>query len=174
MDSPQYIKGLLKPNGTKSKGRKVWSVDLETVWLPFFTATNTTGDTSVPAEALGAPLRLGLQVDGTVKFSSNGKPVIKVAKELSDGITLVRENFVAGLTAFTRSVVQSDKEGYVAQIEAGQTAGKPISERDRKALDRAIAARIAVEAAELAKVEAPEAPKAPEAPPDSKKVLVTA
>ena len=47
------------------------------------------GDTAIPSEALGAPLRLGYNKDGTVKFSNSGKPVIRVAKELigqrSDG-----------------------------------------------------------------------------------------
>ena len=41
MNTPNYIKSLLAPNTKKPQGRKVWSIDLETVWLPFFTATNT-------------------------------------------------------------------------------------------------------------------------------------
>src|SRR3990172_124444 len=35
METPSYIKSLLIPNGKKPAGRKVWSIDLETVWLPF-------------------------------------------------------------------------------------------------------------------------------------------
>ena len=34
-NTPNYIKTLVKPSG-KSTGRKVWSVDLETVWLTVF------------------------------------------------------------------------------------------------------------------------------------------
>ena len=34
------INGLLQRITRKPQGRKVWSIDLETVWLPFFTATN--------------------------------------------------------------------------------------------------------------------------------------
>ena len=86
METPDYIKALLRPNGRKPAGRRVWSIDLETVWLPFFTATNTMGDTAIPHEALGAPLRLAYNADGTVKFSQTGRPVIKVAKEIADMI----------------------------------------------------------------------------------------
>ena len=59
MESPNYIKSLLIPSIKKPQGRKVWSIDLEQVWLPFFTATNTQGDTAIPVDALGCPLRLG-------------------------------------------------------------------------------------------------------------------
>jgi len=31
VETPSYIKALLIPNGKKPAGRKVWSIDLETV-----------------------------------------------------------------------------------------------------------------------------------------------
>ena len=58
MEIPSYIAALLQPQPSKPTGRKVWSIDLETVWLPFLTATNVTKATTIPSEALGAPLRL--------------------------------------------------------------------------------------------------------------------
>ena len=67
METPNYIKALLIPNGHKPKGRKVWSIDLETVWLPFYTATNTMGETHIAPDALGAPLRLAYDADGSVQ-----------------------------------------------------------------------------------------------------------
>ena len=149
MESPQYIKTLLRPNGSKPRGRKVWSVDLESVWLPFFTASNVTGDTHIPNESLGAPLRLAYELDGSVKFSNSGRPVIRVARELQDNIKLVRENFVAGLTSFAQSVIDNQPEEYKAQVEDSQKAGKPIVERDRQNLDSALiemAAKVAQEA----------------------------
>ena len=149
MESPQYIKTLLKPNGSKPQGRKVWSVDLETVWLPFFTATNVTGDTHIPNEALGAPLRLAYELDGSVKFSNTGRPVIRVAKELQDNIKLVRENFIAGLTAFTQTVIDNRLDDYKAHVDESQQAGMPIVERDKQALDSALiemASKVAHEA----------------------------
>ena len=35
MEVPGYIAALLQPQPSKPTGRKVWSIDLETVWLPF-------------------------------------------------------------------------------------------------------------------------------------------
>jgi len=140
MSAPAYIKNLLRPNGQKPSGRKVWSIDLESVWLPFFTATNTEGITLIPSESLGAPLRLAYELDGSVKFNSKtGKPVIKVVKDVSDQIRLVRENFVAGLQQYVTSVQSKESEAYKEQVRLNIEAGTPIRERDREALDTAIA-----------------------------------
>lgn len=171
MDTPQYIKTLLKPNGSKPQGRKVWSVDLESVWLPFFTASNVTEDTHIPHEALGAPLRLAYQADGAVKFSNSGRPVIRVAKELQDNIKLVRENFVAGLQGFTQAVVTERLDEYRTQVKLSQEAGKPIVKRDKMELDKALiemASKVAQDA--QAQVEAVEQVK----PKTKVKELVTA
>ena len=99
MQTPNYVKTLLEPSTRKTASRKVWSIDLEGVWLPFFTATNVQGQTAISRDVLGAPLRLAKEKDGTVKFSTTGRPVIRVAKELSDQIRMVRENFTASLVS---------------------------------------------------------------------------
>jgi hypothetical protein len=130
IETPNYIQALLKPNAGKPQGRKVWSVDLETVWLPFFTATNAMGNTAIPSEALGAPLRLGYNKDGSVKFSNSGRPVIRVAKDLSDSVKLVRENFIAGLQGFTHEVYTNQAEAYKAEVMKSMEAGKPITAND--------------------------------------------
>jgi hypothetical protein len=136
--TPEYIASLLKPQ-VKSQGRKVWSVDLETVWLPFFTATNTAKATAIPHEALGAPLRLAYNPDKTVKFNErSGKPVIRVVKELADSVRLVRENFVANLQQYAGSVRKGNPEGYSNEVRLNAEAGKPIVSADREALDKAI------------------------------------
>ena len=111
-DTPSYVKSLLMPNGKKPQGRKAWSIDLEMVWLPFFTATNTTGDTHLPPDALGAPLRLAYNPDGSVKFSKTGRPITKVAKDLADNVRMVRDNFSAGLVSYAEQVRTKDKAGY--------------------------------------------------------------
>ncbi|GAH65009.1 unnamed protein product, partial [marine sediment metagenome] len=51
-DRSRYFKKLLLPNAQSTRERKVWSIGLETTWLPFFMATNTMGDTAIPSEAL--------------------------------------------------------------------------------------------------------------------------
>lgn len=160
MKSPTYIKALLKPNGSKPKGRKVWSIDLESVWIPTFTATNLMGDTAIGHDALGAPLRLAYETDGSVKFSKTGRPVIRLNKEIADSVRLVRENLMAGLMAFTHEVQTSDPEGYKAQIEANMEAGASIVAKDSQALTEAMFV-IAQANAEAEVPEVPEADKEP-------------
>ena len=126
MDVPNYIATLLQPPPVKSRGRRVWSIDLETVWVPFFTATNTAKATEIPHEALGAPLRLSYGKDGEVRFTKTGRPSLKVAVELASQIRIVRENFVANLQAFTGRVVARAKDAYKAEVEASHKAAEPI------------------------------------------------
>lgn len=157
MDTPSYIKTLLIPNGKKPTSRRVWGVDLELVWLPFFTATNTMGDTAIPADALGAPLRLGYNADGSVKFSKTGRPVTKVVKDIADSVRLVKDNFTAGLLAYAEGVITDNPDGFRTQLETARIAGEPIQTRDRANLDKAIAEQLAVAVAEAqstARVEA--------------------
>ena len=142
METPSYIKSLLIPNGKKPTGRRVWSIDLETVWLPFFTATNTMGDTHIAPDALGAPLRLNYNQDGSVKFSKSGRPVIAVSKEIAQNVRLVRENFVAGLQDYANAVVTENPDGYKAMVEMAGKAGEPILVTDRRNLDKAMLERM--------------------------------
>ena len=143
MDTPNYIKALLIPNGKKPAGRRVWGIDLETIWLPFFTATNTMGDTAIPSDALGAPLRLGYNTDGSVKFSKTGRPVTKVVKDIADSVRLVKDNFTAGLLAYASGVVTDNPAGYKAQIELAREAGEPIHTKDSDNLSKAMAEAMA-------------------------------
>ena len=105
METPNYIKSLLMPSIRKPQGRRVWSIDLEQVWLPFFLATNTMGDTAIPSEAIGCPLRLGYDKTGAVRFTQAGRPVVRVAKDIGDSVRLVRDNFTANLLNYAGSVI---------------------------------------------------------------------
>jgi len=133
-----YIKALLKPNGKKPTTRRVWSIDLEGVLLPLFTATNTMGDTMIPHEALGAPLRLAYNADGTVKFSKTGRPVVKVVRDIADHVRMMRENLVASLQAYTHEVYNENPDAFKAEASANQEAGKPIITKDNEALSKAL------------------------------------
>jgi len=139
-ETPSYIVALLKPNGSKPVGRRVWSIDLESVWLPAFTAMNVMGETRIPHEALGAPLRLAYNADGTVKFSKTGRPVVKVVKDIADSVKLIRENLVAGLIAHAHAVATAYPDEYKAEAMANHEAGWPIVEKDRNALTNAVIA----------------------------------
>ncbi len=157
-NTPKYIKSLLLPVSNKSTSRRIWAIDLEKVWLPFFTATNVTGDTAIPAEALGAPIRLGYGQDGSVKFSKNGRPVTKIAKAISDNVTMVRENFVAGLLAFTGDVQDKRTADYSAHIDMARKAGDPIIANDKANLQRAMLEQMEAEASKSATVEVDKTP----------------
>jgi hypothetical protein len=148
MDTPNYIRALLIPNGKKPAGRRVWGIDLATIWLLFFTATNVMGDTAIPADALGAPLRLGYNADGSVKFSKTGRPVMKVVKEIADSVRLVKDNFTAGLLAYASGVIADNPDGYKAQIEMASEAGEPIHAKDSDNLSKAMAEAVAQGVAE--------------------------
>ncbi len=141
-DSPNYIKNLLMPTPKTAQARRVWSIDLETVWLPFFTATNAMGDTAIPLDALGCPIRLGYEKDGSVKFTKTGRPVSKVAKPIADSVTLIRQNFVANLQDFANQVAEGKPEEYANQVELAQKAGQPIIAKDKAELDKAIRLQI--------------------------------
>ena len=139
METPTYIKALLMPNGRKPAGRKVWSIDLETIWLPFFTSTNTLGDTQISPDALGAPLRLAYDADGSVKFSKTGRPITRVAKDLADNVRMVRENFATALQSYANEVITENPDGYNEQVELARQAGEPIIAKDKANLDNALA-----------------------------------
>ena len=150
METPNYIKSLVTPTTKQPQGRKVWSIDLQQVWLPFFTATNTMGDTAIPSDAIGCPLRLGYDKAGQVRFSQAGRPVIRVAKEIADNVRLVRDNFTANLLNYTGSVMRDNAEGYKAQIETARKAGEPVYQHDKNQLSNALKTRAEAEAEAVA------------------------
>jgi hypothetical protein len=159
METPNYIKALVMPNGKKPAGRRIWSIDLETVWLPFFYATNIAGETAIPSDALGAPLRLAYNADGSVRFSKSGRPVTKVAKELSDNVKMVRANFTASLQSYANAVITENPEAYKAEVEKARQAGEPIITRDNEKLSEAIAKAREAELEAIAKAETEAKPK---------------
>ena len=132
--TPGYIKALLAPTGSSRVARRAWGIDVETVWVPFFTATNVMGETGIADDVLGAPIRLAKGSDGEVRFSQSGRPVMRVHKDLNDQILVVRENFVAGLQAYTGSVMEERSDppqAYAEQVSKQHDAAMPILEQDQ-------------------------------------------
>jgi len=169
--TPNYIRNLLMPQAQAPQARRVWSIDLETVWLPFFTATNTMGDTAIPSDALGCPIRLAYDKDGSVKFSKSGRPVSKVAKPIADSVTLVRQNFVANLQNYAQQVADGRQDDFAKQVALSVEAGKPINAHDRQELDKAVQLQIQ-EALRVAEQEAEQVEQTEETPePEKEKEL---
>jgi len=118
------------------------------------------GDTAIPHDALGAPLRLAYNADGSVKFSKTGRPITKVAKELSDNIRMVRDNFTAGLVSYANGVINRKADEYRDLVELAKRAGEPILAKDKTSLEQALARQM-----EEAVAEATTAPAEREAVP---------
>ncbi len=170
-----YIKSLFKPTTKTQSERKVWSIPLSTVLIPTLTATNAMGDTAIPHEALGCPLRLGYDKTGQVKFSQSGKPVIRVAKEISDAVRTMRENLVANLMDYTHNVITDHAEAYKAEVQLARIAGEPVYQLDKVNLDNAVKSRALAQAEAIAEaVRQAEAVKAEAEVPTTERELVHA
>lgn len=168
----QYITSLLKPVQKANAEKKAWSIGLNSVWIPFFTATNVEGNTEITPDVLGNPLRLQYDKAGAVRFSVNGKPVIRVATELSDSIGMVRQNFEANLINHANTVKMDNEKAYAEHVKLCVKMAQPIIEHDSTELTKAIAsmpvaetpkADVLAQAESIAKAKAPKA-KAPKAP----------
>ena len=130
-----FIEVLLTPRGESTTERKVWGIGLETVVVPFLTATNAENKTAIPFEALGAPLRLQYDDDGLPKFSEkSGKPIIRVAKEIQAQVKLMRENYIGYLQNYTATVAKNNAEAFSKERTASIQAGQPIRQADREAI----------------------------------------
>ncbi len=112
------------------------------------------GDTAIPSDALGCPMRLAYDKSGAVRFSQAGRPVIRVAKDISDNVRLVKDNFTANLINYAGQVMNQNTDAYKAQIELANKAGEPIAQHDRVELSKAIQAQIEADECAKAKAEA--------------------
>ena len=155
-----YVKQLLMPTSKRAGERRAWSIGVESVWVPFFLATNVAGETTLPSDVLGMPLRLAKSKDGAVRFSKEGRPVLKVASELNAQIGIVRDNFVAGLQDYTHAIQQERSDSFKAQVEDAQRAALPIVEATKRDIDAAILAMRQAHAAAAPAEHSPETPPA--------------
>lgn len=140
-NTPSYIDALLAPNTKSGGSRRAWGIDVETVWKPFFTATNVEGKTDLPDDVLGAPIRLATTKDGDVKFNQSGRPVTRVHPKLNEQINQARQNFVAGLQDYTGSVQAERPEAYATHVARQQAAAAPIEEQEQQMVADAIQAQ---------------------------------
>ena len=122
---------LLKPlPPQKQTDRRAWSIPLNLVWVPYFTAMKVAGKVEMADETLGAPLRLSTEKDGTPRFNTKGLPILKVAKQLADGVNMVRANIITKLTTDTATVQRADPAAYKAQLQRSHDAGEPVLQAD--------------------------------------------
>ncbi|MDO8635679.1 MAG: hypothetical protein Q7R34_05460 [Dehalococcoidia bacterium] len=155
MAKDNFVHTLMKPSPNKAKDRSVWGLPLNGLWIPFFTATNTVGESHINAGALGCPLRLAVGKDGVPKLKDDGMPRYTVDKEISTGVRVVKDNFAFGLMAFVASTQKAMPTEYKAQVEAAQKAGAKVLEQDQTVLDNYLAELEAVATEAAAKTQPP-------------------
>ena len=124
--SNPLISSLIKPCPKAEGDKRAWSIPVFGVWVPFYTAKNATGEAHISHEALGAPVRLAKDGDGSIKFTKSGRPALKLVKELADQVRIVKDNLVASLVTDTQNIRQAMPDAYKAQVEANQKAGEAI------------------------------------------------
>jgi hypothetical protein len=138
------VKSGTKPADRLQVGnRKNWSIPMDTVLLPYFKATNASGRTDIAHEAIGAPLRVATNTDGSVKFNKAGLPIVKVAKDINDAVKAIRDNLVAGMVEFKDSVVTNPEtaNAYKTECEVCAKVGAPIQRAEIHKLEIAVAKR---------------------------------
>ena len=73
---------------------------------------------------------------GRARFNTKGLPILKVAKELNDGVRMVRENVVSILINDTVGVQRANPDAYKAQVAKAHDAGEPLLQADADAVMR--------------------------------------
>ncbi len=100
------------------------------------------GDTAIPVDSLGCPIRLAYDKDGSVKFGKTGRPITRVAKPIADSVTLIRQNFVATLQQYAEEVATGKTEDYANQVKMAEVASQPIIAHDKAELEKAVKLQI--------------------------------
>ena len=124
------IHTLMKPSPDKVKDRAVWGLPLTGLWIPFFTATNVTGESNINAGALGCPMRLVVGKDGVPKLKDDGSARYQVDKDISKAVKSLKDNIAFGLQSYASSIQKAMPAEYKAQVEAAQKAGEEVREHD--------------------------------------------
>ncbi|GAJ01546.1 unnamed protein product, partial [marine sediment metagenome] len=91
---------------------------------------------------MGAPIRLSYDKDGSVRFGRTNRPVTKVAKPISDTVSLIRSNFVANLQQYAENVASTRKQDYASLVGSSAKAGQPFIAKDEEALAEAVKLQI--------------------------------
>jgi hypothetical protein len=145
------IKSMLTPTLKKGGDKRAWSIPVATTWVPFFTATNVKGLTTVEADVLGAPLRLARNTDGSIKFTKAGRPMTRVHPVIAEHVKVAREHYEAELLAYAGNVARELPGKYKAQVELAQRAAEPVTAQ----MDQDVLDFLAALAAEQAAAEVP-------------------
>ena len=120
---------MVTPQLKRDGDKRAWSISVENTWVPFFMASNVKGETQIPYDVLGAPIRLAKNEDGTIKFSKAGRPMTRVHPVLAEQVKVCQEKYVADLQGFAGNVARELPDEYRAAVEFAQRAAVPVLEQ---------------------------------------------
>lgn len=163
----QKFSAIIAPPVARSMSRKAWSIDLNTVWVPWFTAHKTIGSAGtedISNAALGAPIVLARDKSGTPRVTATGKLTYKVNPELNAAVRRQMANYVAALQEETKAIVEEAPKAYAAQVVRQQEAGDTIIKLDAATVEAFEAALAEAQAEPEAAAESETVP-APEPEP---------
>jgi hypothetical protein len=142
---------MLKPQAKSGAEKRAWSIGVRTTWVPFYTATNAKGLTSIPSDVLGAPERLARDKDGAIRFSKSGRPMMRVHPMLAEQVKIARDFYEANLLGFVGNVAAEMPDEYKAEVDLAQRAAEPITAQ----MDQDVDDFLATIAAEKAALDTP-------------------
>jgi len=164
--NPLSISSLVRQGPAPRSSKKLWGGDVETQWVPFFSATNVLGDTAISDTSMGAPIITPIGEDGVPKFNRNGEPVRQVQTEIRRAVSSVQASFFAGLAQFAGEVQRLNQREYVEAVKRYQNAGTLVKEAEDAAIEEELDRRRAAALAELENIAAEEAASKPTTMPE--------
>ena len=146
------VKSMFTQQRKIGGGKRAWGIHVEQTWVPFFTASNVRGATHIPSDVLGAPERLALDNDGSIKLSKTGRPVTRVHPVLAEHVKVVQDKFVSDLQGYTGVTARELPDAYRAEVDAYQQAGQVELQGMLQSVDDFLASLAAQRAADAAKL----------------------
>lgn len=147
---------IMEINGTSHKkpvDKKVWSIGLETVLIPYLTASNAIGATCLNGDVLGCPVRIARNEDGTPKLNKSGKLVTSVHKQIRTQVANMRDAYIAQLRNATRFVQSTETEAYNNQVKIANRMGAEAMQSERSLIAKYEAIKAEAEAEATAEAE---------------------
>lgn len=121
----QDVKAMVTPRHKPVSEKRAWSIAVESVWVPFYMATNTAGLTEIGSEALAHPVEIAYGKDGLPRFTDDGRPIMRVNKTLASQVRTARDNYENQLRDFTRNIQAEMPDAFKAQLDRIVTALSP-------------------------------------------------
>lgn len=111
------VKVMVTPRHKPVSEKRAWSIGVQSVWVPFYMATNAAGLTEIDPESLAHPVEIAYGKDGLPRFTEDGRPVMRVNKTLSGQVRTARENYEAQLREFVHNIQGEMPDAFKAQVD---------------------------------------------------------